>query len=384
VTVVVPTFNEQDNVAPLVAGLQTALEGWDADVLFVDDSSDETPDRVRHAATWSSLPVSLVHREPADRVGGLSGAVVVGLTRARGEHVVVMDGDLQHPPGTVPLLLAEAVSTGADLVVASRYCGSGGGADGLSGAHRRLVSSTSTLLTRSLFPRRVGGRCTDPMTGFFCVTRSAIDLGRLDPRGFKILLELLATHDLRVREVPFVFGERHAGRSKADLRQGMAFLRQLVDLRAGRMVRFGLVGATGFVLNLAVMAALVAADVNYVLAGFLATEAAIVSNFLLQERLVFGDRTGGAVRGRWRRRALQSVLFNNAESLLRIPLLVLLVEVLGAASLLAQALTLVLAFGGRFVFVSRVVYRPAAPLLVAPQRVDVVDVVELVEPEVPA
>jgi dolichol-phosphate mannosyltransferase len=382
VTVVVPTFNEQDNVLPLVEGLQRALEGWDADVLFVDDSTDETPHRVLSVASTSRLPVSLVHRSGPDRVGGLSGAVVVGLTRARGDYVVVMDGDLQHPPATVPFLLQEALAGGVDLVVASRYCGAGGGAAGLAGARRRLVSSTSTLLSRTLFPRRVGRRCTDPMTGFFCVARSSIDLGRLDPRGFKILLELLATHDLRVREVPFLFGERHAGVSKADLRQGVAFVRQLVDLRAGRVVRFGLVGASGFVLNLAVMASLVAVQVNYVLAGLLATEVAIVSNFLLQERLVFGDRVEGAGAGSWRRRALQSVLFNNAESLARVPLLVLLVEVVGAASLLAQALTLVLAFAGRFLFVTRVVYRRARPSLVPSPHGETAVVV--MEPEVRA
>lgn len=358
VTVIVPTYNEQDNVAPLVLGLQVALDGWDADVLFVDDSTDETPQRVLAVAATSSLPVSLVHRSGSDRVGGLSGAVVVGLSRARGEYVVVMDGDLQHPPATVPLLLQSALTSGADLVVASRYCGKdSGGADGLAGVRRRLVSSTSTLLTRTLFPHRVGRHCTDPMTGFFCVALPAVDLGRLDPRGFKILLELLATHDLVVREVPFRFATRHTGSSKADLRQGVAFLRQLVDLRAGRIVRFGLVGATGFVVNLAVMAALVSAQVNYVLAGLLATEVAILSNFLLQERLVFRDRLGGEVGGSWRRRATQSLLFNNAESLVRVPLLILLVEVLGAASLLAQAMTLVIAFGGRFLFLSRVVYR---------------------------
>lgn len=381
VTVVVPTFNEQDNVEPLVEGLRIALAGWDADVLFVDDSTDDTPERVLAVAATSELPVSLVHRSGHDRVGGLSGAVVVGLGRARGDYVVVMDGDLQHPPATVPALLSEALSSGADLVVASRYCGGGGGAAGLSGVHRRLVSSTSTLLTRTLFPRRVGTHCTDPMTGFFCVARSAIDLGRLDPRGFKILLELLATHDLAVREVPFLFGERHTGTSKADLRQGLAFVRQLVELRVGRVLRFGMVGAAGFVVNLAVMAGLVSAQLNYVLAGLLATEVAIVFNFLLQERLVFHDVTAGTGRGR---RAVQSILFNNAESLLRIPLLVLLVEVLGVASLLAQAVTLVLAFGGRFLFVSRVVYRPARSALVPPPHgeVAVLEPAGSVEPEV--
>ncbi|MEJ5946041.1 glycosyltransferase [Pseudokineococcus basanitobsidens] len=351
VSVVVPTYNESANVVELVRRLQRAVPG--AEVLFVDDSDDDTPDVVRRAAAWSTLDVRLVHRARGERHGGLGGAVVEGLRHARAPWVVVMDGDLQHPPEDVPRLVAAAAAPGTDVVVASRYCG-GGAAAGLSGVVRHWVSTASTRLARALFPHRLR-RCSDPMTGFFALRRAAVDVEALRPRGFKILLEILARTRLQVVEVPFVFADRHAGRSKAGVRQGMHFVQQLLDLRLGRTWRFALVGATGAVANLALMAGLLAVGSHYLLASVLATEATIVGNFVLQERYVFRDLRHGAAR--LRRRAWECVGFNNVEQLLRLPVLLLLVEVMEVASVPAQALTLAAAFAGRFAFVSKVVYR---------------------------
>jgi putative flippase GtrA len=129
-----------------------------------------------------------------------------------------------------------------------------------------------------------------------------------------------------------------------------------VDRAAGtvRMARFALVGATGTVVNLAVMAALLAAGSHYVLAAIVAAEVSIIGNFLLQERFVFQDRRGASSL---RRRFVQAVTFNNLEALARLPLLVLLVELLALPEIVAQASTLAAAFLLRFTFMSRVVYR---------------------------
>lgn len=369
-TVVVPTFNEGSNCAVLVRRLAAALDGrHDVEVLFVDDSTDGVTPRLLSALVASStdLPVRSLHRSGSERSGGLAGAVTRGMTEARGELVVVMDGDLQHPPELVPALLAGLVE--ADLVVASRYAGDGD-ASGLSSSWRRAVSRSSTTLAQACFPRRVGRVCSDPMTGFFAFRRSAVDLTRLRPRGFKILLEVLARHDLRVREVPFVFGERSEGESKASWRNGLHFLHQMASLRMGRMSRFAAVGLLGTVVNLTVMWLLVGGllDVGYVLASIVAAELSIVHNFLVQERYVFRD----VRRGSWGRRLAQFLAFNNVEALARIPLLVLLVEALGTGAVAGQALLVAGAFVGRFLFTSRVVYRPqpAQSVPVAPDDVD--------------
>ena len=351
-TVLVPTYNESGNVAELVARLVTACAGIRTEILFVDDSTDDTPEVIRAVMAHSPVPVHLVHRLRGERVGGLSGAVAHGLAVAEGARVVVMDGDLQHPPELVPRLYAAGMAGGHDVVVASRYCGDGD-AGGLSDTWRRAVSSVSTTMARAAFPRRVGRHCTDPMTGFFCVDRAAVDLARLQPRGFKILLEILARHDVAVSEVPFTFGERHAGESKAGWRQGLAFGGQLLRLRLSRIGAFAAVGLLGLAVNLLTMATLLALGTTYVLAALVAAEVSIVSNLALQERFVFADRRHAHPL---RRRVWRCLVFNNLEAAARLPVLILLVEVLAVAALPAQALTIAAAFAARYAFVSKVVY----------------------------
>lgn len=369
-SVIVPTYNEAGNVAELVRRTQHSLRGCDAEIIFVDDSNDETPQVIERVSRGARLPVRLIHRPPGRRPGGLGGAVLQGMRESGAPWCLVMDGDLQHPPELAPVMHAQARAGGADLVVASRYCG-GGEATGLANGMRRLVSSGSTLLTRTLFPRRLR-HCTDPMTGFFAVRRASVALDTLQPRGFKILLEILARHDLRVREVPFVFGERLAGESKASWRQGLHFLVQLLALRLGQMGRFAAVGLLGTFVNLAVMALALQAGAGYVIASVLATELSIIHNFLLQERFVFHGVRGGAHR--FRRRALHTLAFNNAEILVRLPLLIGLVELTQIPVLVAQAALIAAGFMVRFTFSRRVVYKPKA----------VVTLLESTQPEVKA
>ena len=363
VTVIIPTFNEAPNVPELVRRLTAVLDPDDSEILFVDDSTDDTPAAVMAAAEWSSVRTRVIHRvQPS---GGLSGAVIDGLRESTSEWCLVMDGDLQHPPELIPALLASAKTRDADVAVASRYCG-GGENTGLSGWARRSVSSSSTSLTRAMFPRRLR-HCTDPMTGFFAVRREAVDLDRLRPRGFKILLEILARHRLTIVEEPFTFAQRFAGQSKANLAQGMRFISQLAALRFGRMSRFGIIGAFGAVANLAIMAGLTAAGMHYAAAAAVAAAATIVGNFFLQEQLVFGDLRRES-RMFWTRFGT-SLAFNGTEALIRLPLLVVLVEYLSIPSLVAQGVTIFVAFFARFIFHAQVVYRPRRSRAVEPKLV---------------
>src|SRR5690606_30799597 len=376
VTVVVPTFNEGPNVRALTERLCAAFgalpddgtgpdvargpEGGPApvgapdlvEILFVDDSTDDTPDLIREVAATSPVPVRLLHRErPA---GGLSGAVVAGLRTVTSEWAVVMDGDLQHPPELVPALVTRGREARLDLVVASRYTGDGD-AGGLDGWWRHGVSIASALLARSMFPVRLRN-VTDPLAGVFAARVDRLDLDALHPRGFKILLELLARNTLVVGEEPFVFGERYAGHSKASFTTGLRYLEQLAALRFGRMSRFAIIGAFGAVLNVLILWALTGLGVHYVVGAVISALVTIVTNFLLQERLVFRDlRNEG--RGVWSRFA-HSFAFNGTEALVRLPVLWWLVENTGMWPVLVQAITLVVAFLLRFVFHVQVVYRP--------------------------
>lgn len=352
VTVIVPTFNERDNVAELVARTANALAGWDAEILFVDDSTDDTAAEVERIAVDAPIPVRIIHR--TENSGGLAGAVVVGLEAAASDVCIVMDGDLQHPPELLPVLLERHAAADADVVAASRYVG-GGDTSGLGTAVRFGVSRVATWLTRAMFPRRLA-RSTDPMTGFFLVDRRQLDVAALQPRGFKILLEILARNDLRIAEVPMEFAERRHGTSKASLRQGATFLAHLARLRFGKMSLFALIGVIGAAANLGIMWGLTAAGVPYVWAAIIGAEVTIIGNFLLQERFVFADmRTDARALGI---RFASSFAFNNVEAALRIPVMALMVENWHISSVFATALSLVVAFFARFLFHSLVVYAP--------------------------
>ncbi|MFS0912075.1 glycosyltransferase [Microbacterium sp. 179-I 3D2 NHS] len=352
VTVIVPTFNERDNVSELVARTAAALAGREAEILFVDDSDDGTAAEVERVAADAPIPVRVIHR--TENGGGLGGAVVVGLGAAASDVCIVMDGDLQHPPELLPALLDRHAAGDADVVAASRYIG-GGDTSGLGTAVRFGVSRSATWLTRAMFPIRLA-RSTDPMTGFFLVDRSRLDLAALRPQGFKILLEILARNDVRIAEVPMEFAERRHGSSKASLRQGATFLAHLARLRFGKMSLFALIGVIGAAANLGIMWALTTAGVPYVWAAIIGAEVTIVGNFLLQERFVFADmRTDARALGV---RFATSFAFNNVEAALRIPVMALMVETWHISSVLATALSLIVAFFARFLFHSLVVYAP--------------------------
>ncbi|KAA9106471.1 glycosyltransferase [Microbacterium rhizomatis] len=356
-SIVVPTFNEAPNIMELVRRVtdvagRMARDGVETEIIFVDDSRDATPDVIRGVAVNAPIPITLIHRDV--HTGGLGGAVVEGIRAAASDVCVVMDGDLQHPPETIPDLVDRYRRGGVDLVVASRYVDNGS-ATGLADRSRVLVSKSSTALTKSMFPIRLRD-VSDPMTGFFLVDRRAIDIDTLAPRGFKILLEMLARKSMRVAEVPFDFADRHAGASKASMRQGLHFLVQLAALRFGKMSLFAVIGGLGAIANVLIVWALTHLGMDYIAAAIIAAELTIVANFLLIERFVFQDMKNDASNV-WSRFA-KSFTFNNAELLIRIPIVALMVGSGHITAVVATAITLAIAFFVRFLFHSLVVYAP--------------------------
>ncbi|MER5543315.1 glycosyltransferase family 2 protein [Streptomyces sp. CG4] len=357
VTVVVPTFNESANIRQLLRRITESVPArLPCEVLFVDDSTDDTPEVIRAAAQDCPFPVAVLHRE--EPAGGLGGAVVEGLRAATSEWIVVMDGDCQHPPSLIPELVATGERGNAGLVVASRYM-EGGSRAGLAGGYRVAVSRGATWLAKALFPRRLHG-ISDPMSGFFAIRRSAVTADVLKPLGYKILLELaVRSRPRRVAEVPFVFEDRFAGESKSTAREGFRFLRHLAGLRTAspvaRLAGFGLIGASGFVPNLVGLWALTALGMHYLPAEILANQLGVAWNFLLIEQLLFRDRRA---HRRWWDRLGRFALLANADLVLRIPLIALLVGRFGMGALPATALALVMTFVLRFVGTEALVYLP--------------------------
>ncbi|MGW2919208.1 glycosyltransferase [Streptomyces angustmyceticus] len=371
VSLIVPTFNEAANIDELLDGVCAALPaGWDVEVLFVDDSTDDTPAVIQKAAVRCPVPVSVLHRDAPE--GGLGGAVVAGIARTNRPWIVVMDADLQHPPGVLPELVEAGERTGAELVVASRYA-DGGSRGGLDGGYRMAVSGVSTMVTKALFPRLLRG-VSDPMSGFFAIRREAVDRaghgggagqdGGLRPLGYKILLELAVRCRPRgVAEVPYEFGERFAGESKSTVREGLRFLRHLAELRSSdkraRMVAFGLIGVSGFVPNLLALWALTSAtSLHYAVAEVLANQLGVLWNFALLDSLIYRD----AKRGNWAGRLLGFAALSNADLLARIPLMMLLVERGGIGPVPATVVSLVVVFLVRFLLVDTLIYRRAGAM----------------------
>ena len=293
-TLVVPTCNEADNVPRLVRELGESLSGVDYRVVFVDDSTDETPRVIRGLAEEDGR-ISLVHREGAERDGGLSTAVTTGMELFSGasEFTCVMDADLQHPPEKVREMLEIARGSDADVVVASRYA-PGGGYEGLSGPMRRAVSVGSKYLARIVF--KEARKTSDPMAGFFLVRNEAISGIQFRPTGFKILLEILVcAPELKVVEAPFHFRARNAGVSKASMRQGLDYLTHIMSLfwyvpSAGRFWKFALVGTSGVLVNMVTLVVLAEYfDAHKVIAWMFAVGLSILSNFLLNNAFTWRD-----------------------------------------------------------------------------------------------
>lgn len=291
---VVPTLNERENIGELVRRLEASLDEVEHEIIVVDDDSH---DGTRSEAQAVDAPLRVLHRREAE---GLSSAVLDGFREAEGEFVCVMDADLQHPPESVPELLAETADPDVDLVVGSRYTPTGE-VQGFP-ARRRAISQGARLLARLASPVVREHGVQDPASGFFLVRRSVVDPDDIEPRGYKILLDLLHACPLReVREVGFVFQGRASGQSKVTMTTGATYLQQLALLAAGseanrRFAKFGLVGATGVLVNLSVLALMTEiVGLHYLVSAVIAIEASILSNFSLNDLWTFRDRR----RGRW-------------------------------------------------------------------------------------
>ncbi len=234
-TVLVPTRNEAENVDEVVDRVTAALTraALTFELLFVDDSDDATAARIM-ARAMGDERVRLIHRPLSERHGGLAGAVVQGTRAARGSVVVVMDGDLQHPPESIPPLVAPVLTGVSTVAVASRYC-PGGSATGLGGPGRRLASLVARGVVHASF--RDLREVSDPCGGFFAFRADLLDGVELTPDGYKILLEVLVrSGTTSVAEIPYRFHARTKGSSKFGRRETQRFFGHVRALRGGAFV----------------------------------------------------------------------------------------------------------------------------------------------------
>jgi dolichol-phosphate mannosyltransferase len=289
-SIVVPTFEERDNIAELLRRLRRALTGLNWELTIVDDDS---PDGTAHIVR------ELARSDPKirclQRIGrrGLASACVEGMLASSADAILTMDADLQHDESRIPLMLAELRRGEADIVVASRY--SPGGTVQLD-AGRIQWSRWATRLSRMVCRQPI----CDPMSGFFLIRRSVLDLTvhRLSVVGFKILLDIIASapRPLRIKELPFDFRSRIAGRSKLDSLVAWEFGMLLADKMVGRyiptrFVAFAIVGIAGVAVHLMALATMLhLLRVPFAASQGSATLVAMLFNFALNNILTYRDR----------------------------------------------------------------------------------------------
>jgi dolichol-phosphate mannosyltransferase len=295
VSVVVPTFNERQNVAELIARVEQALEGVSWEMIFVDDDSpDGTSGQIKSIAARDSR-IRCIRR-----IGrrGLSSACIEGMLASAAPVLVVMDADLQHDESRIPTMLEALTANGADLVIASRYMT--GGTIGNWDHTRAFMSRVATRLSRMVCRQSI----SDPMSGFFMIRAETLDrcVRQLSGKGFKILLDIVASSPtaLCVAEVPYTFRERLHGESKLDSLVLWDFGMLLAEKTIGRyipvrFVAFTLVGGAGVLVHMATLASLRLAEVSFSRAQAVATIVAMVFNFWMNNLLTYRDRR---LRGR--------------------------------------------------------------------------------------
>ena len=289
--VVIPTFNERDNIVPLLEKLERSLDGIRWEAVFVDDdSTDGTIEALRLACAtdWRVRSVRRLGRR------GLASAVVEGIQSNFAPYIAVMDADLQHDERLLAPMLAILRQDEADVVVGSRYLAEGSLGDWSQG--RRTISRVATGLSRLVLR---GCHLTDPMSGFFMLKREMFDAAvrRLSQEGYKILLDILASSPVpaRIKEVPYVFGLRRHGESKLDSLVVLDYVALLLDKLVGRwlpvrFLMFAAVGSIGVLLHMAVLAAAVHLGVPFLRAQIAATVIAIGGNFFLNNALTYRDK----------------------------------------------------------------------------------------------
>jgi dolichol-phosphate mannosyltransferase len=281
ISIIVPSYNEGSNVIRLAERLLPVLESaaWDFEVIFVDDSLDETPMLLRELHERDAR-FRCLHRE---RERGLATAVLAGFRIAEGDLFVVMDADLQHPPEIVPQLVRTMMEKGCDLVVPSRFVP--GGDDGGLSWPRKVVSWTARTIARVALKKARG--ITDPTSGMFAVRREAVEQSVFNPVGWKILLEIMVRGKIEtVEEIPYSFVARDLGDSKMSLKEQARYLLHIVKLVAHseedlRFWKFCLVGGSGVVVNTIMYATLVGMDWQVWAAFCAASFLSMVSNFAL-------------------------------------------------------------------------------------------------------
>ena len=290
-SIVVPTFNERENLPILVDRLRQALPDVTWEMIVVDDDSPDGTAEVARAIGESDPRIRCLRR-----VGrrGLSGACLEGMLASQARYAAVMDADLQHDERLLLPMLKKLRAGEADVVVGTRYA-DGGSAESFS-TGRKWIS----LLSNRFANKLLGVGLSDPMSGFFMLRRTVVEgvARNLSTQGFKILLDIVSTagKSLRLAEMPYQFAARYRGTSKLDARValdyvGLVLAKATHDLLSLRFVSFCAIGLVGIGVHFIVLSAgMTLGGLQFQWAQTLATAVAIANNFVLNNAITYRDQ----------------------------------------------------------------------------------------------
>ncbi|MEM2956412.1 MAG: polyprenol monophosphomannose synthase [Candidatus Pacearchaeota archaeon] len=217
-SLVIPTYNERENIKRLLAKLTEEFQENEinGEIIVVDDNSPDGTGKILDSLK-KKYNIKIIHRKGKL---GLSSAVLDGWKISTGQILGVMDADLSHPPEKIKEMYELLKKGKADFVIGSRYI-KGGKIEGWN-IYRKILSKGATLLAK------VFTNVNDPMSGFFMIKKECIENKKLNPKGFKILLELIIKADYKkIREIPITFVNRKEGKSKAEIKEIFYFLENI-------------------------------------------------------------------------------------------------------------------------------------------------------------
>ena len=305
VSVIIPTFNEAENICNILKSISNNLSKINTEVIVVDDNSPDgtgmiVEEYIKSMTRISGYSVSIIHRKTRK---GLGSAIISGVENSKGDIIVVMDSDFSHPPDMIPKMLDKIEETQCDVVIASRYV-EGGDIQGWS-TKRKLISKAATEIAK----KGLGVQADDPMSGFFAFKKNLIKDVSFDAIGYKVLLELLVkTNAKKIQEIPYTFTDRKFGSSKLGTSTILDYCKSVWKLyRYGKSAakqegrtsvkflskaaRFFTVGASGLGVNYISSVFFASTlDLWYLHATIIGILFAITSNFFLHKYWTFGDR----------------------------------------------------------------------------------------------
>ena len=287
-SIIIPTYNEKDNIQILLEKINEEFENnkINGEVIIVDDGSPDGTGEIVDELRKKYENLKVIHRKGKL---GLSSAVLEGFKIGDGSILGVMDADLSHPPEKILEMFRIINNDGADFVIGSRYV-NGGKIEGW-GIKRKIMSKGATLLAR------VFTSVKDPMTGFFMIKRESIKDKKLNPKGFKILLELIIKADYnKIKEIPITFVNRTKGKSKADFKEIFSYLKNLMGYLHYKKItneffKFAFVGLIGTVINLLILYSLTEFfGIYYLFSAGVAFIISASNNFILNKIWTFKER----------------------------------------------------------------------------------------------